>query len=848
VTADSGDLSLLKETLLLHEEILRRLTEGVLLTHGSRGTIDFATSRLERMFGYGPAELVGMPASVLYAPGEGGSEAVAGAIKSALSRTGVWSGRLQSIRKDGTAFWCQADISDFKHPQLGEIRISVYQDITEHRRAADEVREGEDRYRMLFEQARDSILLLELQPDGPPTIRDANTAALRMHGYSRDELIGKPISFLDAEEDAAPEIAARLRLLEDSGSEVFEVRHRRRDGSVLVAEAAVRQLAVDGKRLVLDISRDITGRKEQERRQELTATILGLLGGPPHEGILGDILLAIKQSAGIEAAGIRFQEGEDYPYIEVGGFSPAFLKTERYLCARGPGGEPLRDDSGRVVLGCMCGNIIRGRTDPSLPFFTKGGSFWTNGTTELLATTTPEQRQAHTRNTCNKAGYESVALIPLRAKDRIIGLLQLNDRRKGRFAPDMIEYLEGLSVSIAIALDRQLAEKQNARLESDLRQSQKMEVVGRLAGGVAHDFNNLLTAILGNCGFLLRDIPKDDPRRADVEEIKKAGERAADLTRQLLAFSRKQILQPRMLSLEALLANVKKLLRRIIGEDIHLTVTCAEGLPQVKADQGQLGQVIINLAVNARDAMPKGGLLTIAAHESSLSCEQAVYQGAAVPPGRYVILTVTDTGSGIDAQALAHIFEPFFTTKGLGKGTGLGLSTVYGIVRQSDGFIDVQSGLGRGTTFKIFLPAASAAIPEEGGEEEGEGEGEEERRQNSRRTILLVEDEDAVRRTAARMLKKAGYAVLEAASAREALEHSGEDFDLLLTDIVLPDISGMELGARLKKASPGIKSIYMSGYTDNPDIREVLSRLENRFLQKPFTAKALLAKVREALA
>ena len=389
-----------------------------------------------------------------------------------------------------------------------------------------------------------------------------------------------------------------------------------------------------------------------------------------------------------------------------------------------------------------------------------------------------------------------------------------------------------------------LAERE--QLQAQFLQSQKMEVVGRLAGGVAHDFNNLLTAILGNCSFLLDDLPKDDPKRADVEDIRSAGERAANLTRQLLAFSRKQVMQLKALDLNAVLADMEKLIRRLIGEDVVLQVSPAGDLPLVRADPGQMEQVVMNLAVNARDAMPKGGRLTIETRNVEFSGAQTLAQGFAMPPGRYALLTAGDTGAGMGAETMEHLFEPFFTTKEVGKGTGLGLATIYGIVTQSGGFIDVQSEPGRGATFKIFLPAASAAFLE--GEGEGEGEKKQRQVEKSRRAILLIEDDESVRRMIRRMLNGAGYAVLEAGTAREALAQSDKEFDLVLTDIVLPDGSGVEAGAKLRKAKPGIEAIYMSGYADNPDIREILSRPENRFLQKPFTAKALLDKVREALA
>jgi PAS domain S-box-containing protein len=408
----------------------------------------------------------------------------------------------------------------------------------------------------------------------------------------------------------------------------------------------------------------------------------------------------------------------------------------------------------------------------------------------------------------------------------------------------LVDQRKVIQCNIRDNTEREQAQVERKKLQSQLAQAQKMEVVGRLAGGVAHDFNNLLTVILGNCSFLLNDIPKNDPRHEDVEQIRSTGERAANLTRQLLAFSRKQIMQPQVLDLNAGLSDMEKLLRRLIGEDIRPSFVRAKDLALVKMDPGQVEQVIMNLAINARDAMPKGGELSIETKNIDVAVITPLDHDAAMPPGRYVLLTVRDTGTGMDAAALGHIFEPFFTTKELGMGTGLGLATVYGIIKQSDGFIDVQSEPGRGTTFKVFLPAVAAALPEgKAGEKGAQAKPPAEK---SRRTLLLVEDDAAVRRIACRILKGSGYTVLEAGSAREALAHADEDFDLVLSDIVLPDMSGVALFAKLKKGRP-IPAIYMSGYTDNPDIRSVLAQSGNRFLQKPFTAEALRNKVREVL-
>jgi CheY-like chemotaxis protein len=372
-----------------------------------------------------------------------------------------------------------------------------------------------------------------------------------------------------------------------------------------------------------------------------------------------------------------------------------------------------------------------------------------------------------------------------------------------------------------------------------------MEAIGQLAGGVAHDFNNILGVIVGYADLLLKDVGRDSPAARRLEQIHKAAERATALTRQLLAFSRKQILQPRVLDLNAVVGDVEAMLVRLIGASIEVVTRPAAGLGRVKADPGQLAQVILNLAVNARDAMPQGGRLVIETANDALD-EAFCRLHPGSQPGPHVVLAVSDTGDGMDAQTLPRIFEPFFTTKEKGKGTGLGLSTVYGIVKQSDGYISVDSEPGRGTTFRVYLPrveeplelpaaqAASAQPPAGGGE-----------------TILLVEDEAALRSMIREILEEAGYTVLAGATPEEALaltrDHAGP-VPLMLTDVVMPQMGGRDLAAQVAALRPGLRVLYMSGYTDEAVVHHGMLDVGTQFLQKPFTTDALLSRVRDLLA
>jgi hypothetical protein len=383
------------------------------------------------------------------------------------------------------------------------------------------------------------------------------------------------------------------------------------------------------------------------------------------------------------------------------------------------------------------------------------------------------------------------------------------------------------------------------QLEAQLRQAQKIEAIGQLAGGIAHDFNNLLTVIGGRSSLLLQKLRADDPARREVELIEKTAQRAAGLTRQLLAFSRKQVLEPKPLDLNALVAGVAPMLKRLIGEHIEVVTVPGGGLGHVMADPGQVEQVVMNLVVNARDAMPDGGMVKIET-ASGAAQEAALHAQGHVPPGRYVTLSVQDTGCGMDALTLARIFEPFFTTKEPGRGTGLGLSTVHGIVHQSGGYIGVDSARGRGTTFTIYLPRITEPT---NATEAPKGSPRDLMRGTE--TVLLVEDDEELRRLASEILKMCGYTVLETGDPLEALtigEQRRRAIDLLLTDMVMPAMSGSELAQRLGTMCPGLRVLYMSGYTDEMLAADVASELARAFLRKPFTPHDLARKVREALA
>ena len=435
----------------------------------------------------------------------------------------------------------------------------------------------------------------------------------------------------------------------------------------------------------------------------------------------------------------------------------------------------------------------------------------------------------------------AVACYPLMVEDRVIGVLGITMPRP--ISAFLLTSLGASADTIALGINRKLAEVANTKLEEQLNHSQKLEAVGKLAGGLAHDFNNMLTVINGCCQLLSDSLSPQDKLQQYLELIRKTGDRATSLTRQLLAFSRRQILEPKVLDLNRVAANMDQMLRRLIPESISLSATLAPDLKVVKVDPGQIELVIMNLVVNSRDAMPAGGRILIETGNVTLT-EEYCRSHSDVTPGAYVMLAVSDTGSGMDEHVRARIFEPFFTTKEQGKGTGLGLSTVYGIVKQSGGSIEVYSEVGLGTTFKIYLPisygeasSSSVQIPSV-------------KTVSGRETILLVEDDQSVRELVHAMLESNGYDVLVASNGSEALElfeKEHEAIQLLLSDIVMPKMGGHELASKLRERNPAIKVLLTSGYSDSAVILDNPSGTPFHFLEKPFTPIALVRKVREVL-
>jgi PAS domain S-box-containing protein len=854
--------------------------------------------------------------------------------------------------------------------------VCFCRDITERKRTEAALRKSEARFAGAFRNSPDSININRLS-DG--LYLEINKGFTDLTGYPAADVLGKTSLEIEIWGDPADRARLVAGLREHGEVSNLEAPFRTKDGSIKVGLMSASTIQVGDELCIVSVTRDITERKRMEDEQEITVQLLRILETESDQrGMLRRVLDLLHRWSGCDAVAVRLHAGDDYPYFETSGFPSAFVQSENALCSHDLQGQVLRDVTGNPVLECMCGNVLCGRFDPAQPFFTPHGSFWTNSTTRLLATTTEADRQARTRNRCNGEGFESVALIPLRAGGITYGLLQLNDYRAARFTLPRIQMIERLADSLAIGLAQYQAQSQreaalealqagNARLrmalvasnqgifeldmatgvvttsedflrllgyepgglpmagwlesmhpddrphveqmyreafaagyeergaqyrfkhrsgewrwiftrgrvvardtagrplrflgthmditerkraEEALTVAQKTESLGVLAGGVAHDFNNLLVAMLGQASLAQALLPPESPARAPIEKAVDAAQRAADLTRQLLAYSGRGHFAMEPLRLNTLVEENQRLLEVAIPRHVRLHVEPADRLPLVQADAGQMQQVLMNLIINAAEAIgTRPGTVTIRTGVADLTPRDRDFwqaTGDPLPAGRYVTLQVGDDGCGMDPATVARIFDPFFTTKFTGR--GLGLAAVLGIVKGHRGGLRVESTPGLGTTFHLVLPALApearapvdaVSTPPEAAPAPPPGA-----------LILLIEDEAPVREAVTDILAVAGIRVLAAAGGLSGLalyrEHQAE-VRLVLLDLSMPGMNGAETFHELRAIDPQVPIILSSGYDESDVMARFAGQNLTGFLQKPYRLSALISTVREQL-
>jgi PAS domain S-box-containing protein len=855
------------------EERYRVVTEAIndaLYTVDLEGRVTFGNPALERLTGYRMKELLGHPSSLFYASGSD-SILLDRRQRTLRGESGRPQVETEILKKDGTRVPAELSRANLVQQRRVVGHVGVLRDITERKRAAEEAEGRRREAEVLAELARtvnasldlDTVLqrvvegarelchsdvaMIALRDPASEamimrhtvgsTYRELNTFRIelgkgaggqvlltglpfRTDDYAKDPRLSHGFIDLIKEHGVVSMMAVPIRIGARIEGLLYTDNHTPRlftdhDETILSQLAEHAAIAIHNARLY----------EESERRRRAAES-------------LADIEHLLSQSLDPAEVGQRIVDSVRGLFGTVSASLLRLDPVSREFAVLAESGE-IHDDLGTQMrlaeeTGIIGDAVREGRPVATTSFLAQGRRV-SKPERPVIAAEKP---------------YRSMLAIPLIHQSRVIGALAIIDRPGRIFSPEEIRLAQAFADQAATALENaqlyqelQRAYTKLSHTQDQLIQAQKMEAVGRLAGGIAHDFNNLLTVIMGRADLVLSRLRGREQLRRNLELILSATDSAASLTRQLLAFSRRQVLLPEVIDLNAVVVNVSTMLRWLIGEDIEVIIRLSPGLASIKADPGQLEQVLMNLAVNARDAMPHGGQLTI--ETSNVLLDEAYCQShLGVQAGHYVRLVVQDTGCGMDAETQAHIFEPFFTTKELGKGTGLGLSTVYGIITQSGGHISVTSAPGQGTTLTINfpriedplaspLPALPHTSPPEGTE-----------------TVLLVEDEWTVRSVAREVLQMVGYTVLEAASGEEALQRAEQHTDvihLLLTDVVMPGMSGPELAERLTVEYPALEVLYLSGYTDEAIAHHGVLRAGVELLHKPFTPDALARRVREVL-
>ena len=834
-------------------------------------------------------------------------------------------------------------------------RQFVYVDITGQQKAEEALKASEERYRRLFETAKDGILI---QDASTGLVIDVNPFLIEMVGFPRDEFLGKAVWELKCIKDPITVKGIFLELQRKGYFRYGDLPLEDADGRRIDVEFIANTYDVENQKVIQCNIRDISARMQAEKQRDLYIKILHLLNQSGGKNVLiHDLLEVFKEDGPFEAVGIRLHEGDDYPYYATNGFPHKHIKMENRICAVDDKGNLFRDSQNRPILDCMCGNVISGRFDPSKPFFTDGGSFWTNSTTDWLASTGLEVKQLRIRDGCSSEGYESVALIPLKANEVTIGLLQINDTRRDRFTLELIKFYEGLAQSVGIALaqkqieeslhiseasyrglfesaadaiiiadattaliidvnpssidllgisrseligkkffetksfenivsskkgfedfiqkksvycedltlktsddrqipvefisnvynvdkgeviqcnirdisDRKKTEEERRKLEEKAQVASRLASVGEMAAGIAHEINNPLTGVLGFSQLLLKkeNVPEDI--KDNLKLIADGSQRVADVVKRLLIFARQVKPNKTLTNLNELVDNTLKLREYVLRtNNIEVVTRLDPDLPWTIVDPGQLQQVFLNLIVNAEQAMRQAhgrGTLTITSKKK----------------GNTILISFKDNGHGISKENMKRLFDPFFTTKAPGEGTGLGLSLSRSIILDHGGQIDVDTNLGHGATFTIELPIVEALSPEA---EKTTALPKVKSTTTKKGRILVVDDETGVRELLKEVLTPIGYSVetiAEATIARDKLS-AGEAYDIILADIRMPGMSGIELYSLIVDKKPEMKNkvIFITGDNMSPDIISFLHKNNLPGLSKPFDLQALEEKI-----
>jgi PAS domain S-box-containing protein len=864
------------------------------------GTYGFpiVSSGFQDLFGVQPGDVAARGGAALSRVHPDDRKTLLDGVLAAHETLEPWHGEFR-VRSPHGEVWVEGRTSGRREPDGSTLWFGVLFDITERKRTEEALRVSERRFHAMFEVAPVGVA----QAD-PATGRwvAVNPRMCAITGYSETELLTMRVLEITHPEDREHDWALFQNVVKGEAPEYrLEKRYIRKDGSIAwvnVNMVVLRDAAGQPTRTVAMIE-DITDRKRTEANVvRLNAELQDALQWQRQifEGSRDAVFLSDEggrfvavNGAATELTCFSREElltmtipdlHEDPDLGAYRAFHRRILDGEQILSEasirRRDGGKvAVEFNNSLVVIGGRSFMHTAGRdvserkkaAEALLASEYRYRVLFENAAEGIVAID-PETRrfQFFNPSACAMFGYTSEEFGKLSLSDlhpeevlaRVLNEIRAAvDGFRPKVAPgfpcrrkDGTPFLADVHGSVVTLAGRRIAlgfftdVTVRVRLEEQLRQAQKMEAIGQLAGGVAHDFNNLLTVISGNCELLLCGTPADDPRRGSLADIRSASERAASLTRQLLAFSRKQILEPRLVDVHEVVTGIEKMLRRLIGEDMDLQTDLAADPSWVKVDPGQLEQVVMNLVVNARDAMPRGGRITIRTRNAAPAASVDLEEAGEPERRPRVVIAISDTGSGIPPEVKPHLFEPFFTTKAPGKGTGLGLATVYGIVKQSGGDLVVESEPGKGATFTVALPSQDSPRRTRG------ASGSHRALPRGTETVLVVEDEDAVRRIVKIALETTGYRVIEARNGTEALEaartHAGA-IHMVVTDVVMPEMSGRELAERITKDFPGLRILYMSGYMDDAVVRHGIVEAGVAFLQKPFSPLALARKVREML-